>query len=169
MKLHQSNSNSNSNSTSSAAAKRIHKELTAQRVGTIGLVNEEDNRPHLSAIYYHIDESFIVSFATKSNTKKHQLLSRSGNVQLLVFDEEKQLTIQLSGIAHEISDQAKINRVIDKTYWSAAHNTDTAPPIAKVHSGEFVAYQILPLRITLASYLPEGDADYSTFESLDFA
>lgn len=153
---------------SSAVAKRIHTELEAQRVGTLGVI-DVDGRPHLSAVYYHTGDEFVLSFATKTNTKKHQLLKKNGNVQLLVFDEAKQLTIQVTGIAHEVHDQTLANRIIDNAYWIAARTADEAPPIAKLHAGEFVAYQILPMRITASHFLPEPDVEYATFESLDFA
>lgn len=151
----------------SAVAKRIFKELSSQRVGTLG-VNDKSN-PHLSAVYYHVNDECVISFATKTSTKKHQLIQKNGNVQLLVFDEGRQITLQVTGIAHEVSDQSLRNKIIDNTYWTAAKSADQAPPIAKVHAGEFVAYQILPLRITMAHFLPEENADYATFEALDFA
>lgn len=159
---------SRSGNTQSAVAKRIRKELAAQRVGTIGVI-DTNGLPHLTAVYFHVGDEFITSFATKTGTKKHQLLKKNGNVQLLVFDEARQLTIQLSGIAHEVSDRSMINKIVDSTYWTAAQSADQSPPIAKVHAGEFVAYQILPTRVTLAHFLPEADADYATFESLEFA
>lgn len=156
------------NKTSSAVAKRIIKELSSMRVGTLGVITEQ-NTVHLSAVYYSLAEDFVISFATKANTKKHQLLQKNGNVQLLVFDEAKQLTIQITGIAHQVSDTTLENQIIDNAYWIAARTADEAPPIAKIHAGEFVAYQILPMRITMSHFLPEEDADYATFESLDFA
>ena len=156
------------NKSSSAVAKRIHKTLASMRVGTLGVI-DTNGRPHLSAIYFHTGDEFVLSFATKTNTKKHQLIKENGNVQLLAFDEAQQLTIQVTGIAHEVVDQSLINQIIDNTYWVAARTADEAPPIAKMHAGEFVAYQILPMRITLSHFLPSEDAEYATFESLDFA
>lgn len=153
--------------TSSELANNIYEELAARHVGVIGTIDSGPT-PQLTVVYYTISEDYLIHFATKSGTKKHHNLQENKHVQFLVFDQETQLTIQVNGIAHELTDEASISSVVQHMRQASVDDSPDAPPISKLDAGEYVAYQIQPKHITMALFLRPQVGGYEMFDTLEF-
>lgn len=152
---------------SSESANNVYEELSAHSVATVATMND-DGTTHLSAVYYYIDETFTLSFATKRKTVKHRNLLNDNRVELLVFDERRQLTIQITGNAHEVTDKKLENTIVEYMHWTASQNDYASPPISKLKAGSYVAYQVRPKKISMALFLRPQAGGYDMFETLDF-
>ncbi len=151
----------------SETARNIYAELSKSHVGALATIDHA-GMPHLSVMYFKVNNDFTLHFATKRGTKKHANLTKKADVRVLIFDEKKQLTIQIEGAAHEVRDAAEEQRVIEHAYMLASENNFDAPPISKLQAGEYVAYKIKPARITMAMFTRPQRGGYDMLETLDF-
>lgn len=152
---------------SSEIANNIYDELAAQRVATLGTMGP-NKRPYLSAVYYSLDDNFVFRFATKNGTQKHRNLQENPRVQLLVYDERRQLTIQVRGKAEEILDGRTRTKVVNRMYELAGKNDYNAPPASKLYAGDYVAYCIKPEFITMGLFIRPQKGGYDMYDRLDF-
>lgn len=151
----------------SESAKNIYEELSAHHTGTLGTIAKE-GIPHLAAVYYTVDDNFVLRFVTKAGTQKHSNIKRNKHVQFLVFDEKTQLTIRIDGVAHEILDGELRTKAVNRMYWLANQNDFNSPPISKLYAGEYVAYRIVPKSISMAYFIRPQKGGYDMFEKLEF-
>lgn len=152
---------------SSAKANRVYEALVDCHVGTLATIGRY-GWPYLSVMYFDVEKDFTISFTTKKGTKKYQNLLKKSHVELLAFDEGRQLSITVSGNAEEVTNKETEAKIIENTYWNAATVDHHAPPVAKLAAGAYVAYQINPRRITMAHFLRRSKDTHNIFETLNF-
>jgi len=152
---------------SDESARNIYQELHARHSAVLGTIEQNTHAPQLTVVYYKVDTDFTISFATKKQTRKHQNLHKDNSVQLLVYDEKLQLTIQVTGVARVVEDDTR-EAIIENMYQLSNKNDYNSPPISKLYAGEYIAYQIVPSRITMAFFLRPQKGGYDTFETITF-
>jgi general stress protein 26 len=126
--------------------------LAASPVGVLAVVDTEGN-PHASTIYFSVDEKLNITFTTKQNTFKYKNLLKHDTVMLVVFDASKQMAVQISGQATEVTDPDTAHTVYQGTLHAAKETgEDVVPPVAKIAAGPYVAFTIHPTSIQLSEY-----------------
>ncbi len=80
--------------------------IKGHNLGVLATVNRE-NKPEAAVIGFSETDDFEILFATFESSRKYSNLKKDGNVALVVgWDQGK--TVQLEGLAEEITDPAKI-------------------------------------------------------------
>lgn len=150
---------------------KIYDFLTNNYIGVLASVSP-DGGPHANVLYYVIDKRFVISFITRTGTKKHTNLSKNNRVMLVVCEADNQKAAQVTGKAIEIGDSNGVNAVAESifTRFREADGNDTMP-LTKLDAGEYTAYRIEPDQISLTTYAgPDKDAGGDTakiFESIE--
>jgi len=106
-----------------------------------------------AAIYYLTDEDLNIYFVTRTGTFKYQNIEAQPFAALTVVDSEDQTTVQLSGSI----DRMPINKYMDVFFDKFADlrpegDYQWAPPIDKVHEGNYMPLQLTPSRLQYADY-----------------
>jgi hypothetical protein len=147
---------------------RIYNFLATNPVGVLSTVTP-DGDPHGAVIYFTIDKNFVISFLTKTGTRKYDNLKRHSHVMLTVFEASTQATTQITGEAVEITERYDTNSVAGAII-GASMKTSAAglPPIAKLQAGTYVAFTIKPVQIRMAVYARPDSGGYGElFESIE--
>jgi general stress protein 26 len=135
-----------------AERKKIVSFLTAYPVGVLALVDTEGN-PHASTIYFSVDDALTITFTTKQDTFKYENLLKHDAVMLVVFDASKQMAVQISGHAVEVTDPETAHTIYLGTLHAAKETgEDAVPPVAKIAAGSYVAFAIHPNYVQLSEY-----------------
>ena len=136
-------------------------------VGVLSSVTP-NNDPHGTVVYFGIDRNFVVSVLTKSETKKHDNLTRNSHVMLTVFETVTQTTVELTGIAEEVSDPFRINEIAQMNLEASMKKSyGGIPPISKLEAGALTAFEIKPVLVRMAVYARPDSGGYSElFESV---
>ncbi|HIA91707.1 TPA: pyridoxamine 5'-phosphate oxidase family protein [Candidatus Saccharibacteria bacterium] len=148
-------------------ASNILKELRSEDVMTLCTMNL-NLRPHLSVVYYSVSDAFELFFITKVKTNKHKHLQINPNVTALVYEEKRQLSIQITGTAHAEEPSDETHDMLEKVFEKASKHNFNAPPIAKLWAGGFVMYKIKPSTITMALFTRPQAGGYDMFEAINF-
>lgn len=129
-----------------------------------------DSMPHASVIYYHIDNSFAVTFLSKARTQKSEDIKQNSHALLVVYDEVSQTTVQVQGVVTEMTDSKEVTHVFRNTLRSSLNSSEAGiPPIAKLNAGQYVAYKLQPSEIRMAVYARPDYGDYERiFEIMEF-
>lgn len=148
--------------------RQIYEFLHAHPIGVLTSV-DPNGRPHGVVIYYSVDKKFNFTFTAKAGTKKHDNISRDGNVMLVVYEAYSQTTTQISGIAEEVTDKDEATKIYSNTL-RASMNTSEAgvPPISKLFAGNYVAYKIKPKQIRYAVFERPDPGSFDLYETIDF-
>ncbi len=150
------------------SAKNIYEELKAQHIAAIATIERGTGTPQLTVVYYAVDDDFGIRFATKKETRKHQNLQENSAVQLLVYDEKRQLTIQVTGKVDEITDEKLKQDTVENMYKLSNDNDYNSPPMSKLFAGRYITYRVLPSKITMAFFLRPQKGGYDMFETISF-
>lgn len=147
---------------------RIYDFLKSCPVGVLSSVTP-DNEPHGSVIYFTVDQNFVVSFVTKSETRKYDNITRHRNITLTVYEPNSQTTAQIIGKAQEIKDNYEVNLVAGAILAASMKMSDEGlPPISKLSAGEYVGFKVEPDQITMAVYSRPDSGDYTElFETIE--
>ncbi|CAN5122405.1 hypothetical protein BH09PAT3_BH09PAT3_4960 [soil metagenome] len=126
--------------------------LKQHPMGILSTVNI-GGEPWGAAVYYLADADFNIYFVTRHDTLKYHNINQNQQVALTVADSESQITVQLSGIVTAMPVQKYMDIFFDKF---AAIRPDGdyqwAPPIDKVHEGNYMPLQLTPTRMQYADY-----------------
>jgi hypothetical protein len=106
-----------------------------------------------AAVYFLPDEDLNIYFVTRTGTFKYKNIETQPFAALTVADEEKQITVQLSGTI----DRMPINKYMDVFFDKFAAmrsegDYQWAPPVDKVHEGNYMPLQLTPSRLQYADY-----------------
>jgi general stress protein 26 len=163
------NQSSNTNAVSYSDKKqRIYDFLSGNPVAVLSTVTP-DGDPHGAVIYFSIDKQFVVSFLTKSGTRKYDNLKHNDHAMITVFEPHTQTTVQLTCKATEITDPYKINLVAQKNMNASVKTSDGGiPAIIKLDAGDCVAFWLKPVQVRMAVYARPDSGDYTElFETLE--
>ncbi len=147
---------------------RIYNFLFDTSIGVLSST-DPDGDPHGAVIYYTINEDFGVEFLTKSGTKKYDNLVHNNHVMLTVFEPLTQTTVQVMGVAKEITDGFSINEIAGKVLGTSMRTSDAGmPPLSKLDAGSYVAFRIEPVQVRMAVYARPDPGDYNElFETVE--
>jgi nitroimidazol reductase NimA-like FMN-containing flavoprotein (pyridoxamine 5'-phosphate oxidase superfamily) len=147
---------------------RFYDFLKANPVGVLSTVTP-DGSPYGVVIYFDTNESFVLSFITRAQTRKHDNLRRNNHIMLTVFEPKTQAVVQVTGVAEEIEDNYAVNGVAEAVLIASRKISKAGfPPVAKLEAGPFVGYRILPTQVRMAIYSSADIGDKrNIFESLE--
>lgn len=147
---------------------KIFEFLQSHPIGVLASVTDQ-GKPHATTIYFAVHDDFTITFTTKRDTKKHQVLAQNPNVCLVVFEAFSQTTVQVDGVALELADQNAAIEAFGNTLKASMQTSDAGvPPISKLFAGNYIAYQLKPDAIKMAVYRRPDKGHYEMFESVDF-
>lgn len=106
-----------------------------------------------AAVYYLTDEDLNIYFVTRTGTFKYKNIEVQPFAALTVADAEDQITVQLSGKI----ERMPINKYMDVFFDKFAAirpegDYQWAPPIDKVHEGNYMPLQLTPSHLQYANY-----------------
>jgi uncharacterized pyridoxamine 5'-phosphate oxidase family protein len=106
-----------------------------------------------AAIYYLTDEDLNIYFVVRTGTYKYKNIEVQPFAALTVADSENQITVQLSGKVEPMPVNKYMDIFFDKF---AALRPDGdykwAPPIDKIHEGNYMPLQLIPSHLQYADY-----------------
>jgi flavin reductase (DIM6/NTAB) family NADH-FMN oxidoreductase RutF len=142
--------------------------LTANPVAVLSTVTP-DGDPHGAVIYFSVDRQFVVSIMTKSETRKYDNLVHHNHAMLTVLDAETQTTVQLTGVATEVTDPDFVNSTLEMDMLASMKTSySMMPPIEKLEAGEYVAFKIRPVQVRMAVYARPDPGEYTElFETVE--
>lgn len=126
--------------------------LQNHELGVLATVNP-NQEPHLSTVYYTVNDTGILHILTKSETEKSRNIAHNHNTAFIVYDESNLQSLQLHARA-EIEPDATIRQSVynlisrERTYG----NNIKKPPVTKLQDGSFTVIRLTPVEITLSSY-----------------
>jgi general stress protein 26 len=143
--------------------------LQSHPIGALATVDLENN-PHVTVVYFSVNEDFSVTFVTKEDTKKHSNLQHNNNAMLVCFEAVSQTTVQIAGEVTDISEEFEAQQAIKNTLDAAIKTSEeNLPPIMKLDAGYFVTYKLVPSHIRMAVFSMSGPGGYkNTFETIKF-
>ena len=129
-----------------------HDFLRNHPVGVLATVDANGD-PHAAAIYFAIDSKSMISFLTKTGTRKADNLEHNNHAELLVYEAETQTTVQVAGVASKVEDPEEMNQVFTKIVNASLEASDSSvPPISRLKEGDYVAYRLTPKQIRMAVF-----------------
>ncbi len=138
----------------------ILKFLQQNPVGVLATV-DPSGEPHASAIYFTASDDFIISFLTKTGTKKHENLQHNGHAALVSYEASSQTTVQAKGIVTEVTDAQRIQGIFSEILKISMRTSEAGvPPLDKLQAGQYVAYQFNPKEARMAVFARPDPEDY---------
>lgn len=121
-------------------------------MGIISTYGAED-APWGSAVYYLADEDFNIYFVVRAGTLKYANITKNPFAALTVADSQSQETVQLSGKVSTMPVQKYMDVFFDKfAKIRPEGDFEWAPPIDKVHKGNYMPLQLTPTKLQFANY-----------------
>ena len=147
---------------------RILDFLQNHNIGVLATVDPNGD-PNAAAIYFTVDASLDISFLTKVGTKKHDNLQRHSHAMLVAYEAMSQTTVQIKGIASEVTDTSEAHQIFaDVLKIAMDTGASGIPPIDKLELGKHVMYRIKPKEIHMATFIRAKSGAYDTiFETLN--
>lgn len=147
--------------------RKIYEFLKHHPIGTMATVGP-DGDPHAAIIYFSVTEDLAVGFTTKRRTRKFDNLQRDGRAMLAVYEAASQTTVQITGIAEEVTDEHETQEAFrNMLETSLAWSDSGLPPLARLSAGAYVAMRLKPVEIRMSVFNqadPEGIGDYEKIE-----
>lgn len=148
--------------------KRMYRFLLENPVGVLSTVTP-DGTPHGVVVYFVTSKDFVISFITKTGTRKYDNLIHNGRVYLTVFEPSTQAVVQVSGQATEVTDVTTIGAIAGSVLGVKQRSGQPSPsPISKLDAGTYTAFDITPYQVRMAVYARPDKGEYSElFESVE--
>lgn len=125
--------------------------IMRNRTGVIATAGH-DNLPHISVIHYVCDDKFNVYFLTHKNTRKYKSIIAHPQVAFTVFTEGAPQSLEVEGMAADISDSAEAGIKKDELFEVLTRNPSFNPPISKLDTHETAIVWIKPTWIRWADF-----------------
>jgi hypothetical protein len=106
-----------------------------------------------AAVYFLADDDLNIYFVTRTGTFKYKNIEAQPFAALTVADSEAQITVQLSGKVSAMPIQKYMDIFFNK--FAAMRPEDDyqwAPPVDKVHEGNYMPLQLTPSHMQYADY-----------------
>jgi len=106
-----------------------------------------------AAIYFLADKDLNIYFVTRAGTFKYENIEAMPFAALTVSDSKSQITVQLSGAVQQMPVNKYMDVFFDKfaTIRPEGH-FEWAPPIDKIHKGNYMPLQLTPSFLQFADY-----------------
>lgn len=140
--------------------------LKRNRTGIIATAGH-DNHPHASAVHYIADDDFNIYFLTLPSSRKYKALSAHPQVAFTIVREDVPQTIQIEGMAKDISLDAEAVEKRKQVMTALEANPFFFPPISKLDPEITAVIWLRPTWIRWADY---AFAQYGTdrvFKEID--
>jgi general stress protein 26 len=111
-----------------------------------------DNLPHGSVVHYDADDDFNVYFLTLPSSRKYQALSAHPQVAFTIFREDVPQTLQIEGMAKDITNALESKEKKDKVMEALNANPFFFPPISKLDPEVPAVIWLRPTWIRWADY-----------------
>ena len=126
--------------------------LKEHPMGILSTFGVED-APWGSAVYYLSDDDFNIYFVVRAESLKYVNISKNPYAAMTVADSQSQETVQLSGKVSTMPVQRYMDVFFDKfAKIRPEGDFEWAPPIDKVHEGNYMPLQLTPTKLQYANY-----------------
>lgn len=116
-------------------------------------------QPSTSMIFYIVDKNNDMYFVTKSLTTKSENLKQNNKSALTIIDDEKPITVSMTGTVQEISDQSKRDDIMQEVFKLSYSVLHDYAPIIKLHKGSFAVMKFIPKQAKMTDFTqPMGKA-----------
>lgn len=132
--------------------KKVHTFLHQHPMGVLSTV-DGDGKPWGSAIYYVADADFNFYFVTRVETFKFGNVEARPFAALTIADPDNQTTVQVAGEITKVPVHEYMATLFDKL--ADIHrdgDVNWAPPISKVHAGNFMPLRLTPTKLQYADF-----------------
>src|SRR3989344_1531937 len=121
---------------------------------TVGVVATagHDTIPHASAIHYYADDDFNIYFLTLPSSRKYEALCAHPQVAFTILREDAPQTIQIEGMAKDITLDRDMQEKKDKILEILNANPYFFAPITKLDPEKTAVIWIRPTWIRWADY-----------------
>ena len=120
-----------------------------KKLAVISTVSEK-GAPEAATVLYFFDDDFNFFFVTRSDSRKAVNIAHNGNVAVVIGTELGPSTMQMSGIAEQISSPEKQNEFIEKLTKDAVLQALYYGPFLSLMGVNFALYKV---KITWARWL----------------
>jgi len=132
--------------------KKVHAFLKKHPMGVLSTASK-DGTPWGAAVYYISDESFNCYFVTRVETFKYKNMDINPVAALTVADNKMQTTVQLVGKIAKVPVHDYMQLFFDKfAKLRPEDDYHWAPPLEKIHKGNYMALKLAPLHLQYADY-----------------
>lgn len=125
--------------------------LKRQKTGVLATVSES-GEAHASMVYYSADDNFNVYFLTLANTRKYTNITAHPQVAFVVATPEVPQTVQLEGVAMDISLDQEAGKKKEELFKVLNSNPWFYEPIAKLDPADTIVVWLRPLWLRWADY-----------------
>ena len=138
---------------------KIYQELLSsnQPLGVISTLNAA-GLPQSASIYYIHNSQLDIFFVTRSESRKYKNIINNPHVAFVITSQNPPKTIQLEGVASEVTDAQEQIEYFDKLVAKATEYT-SVPPVSQLVTGEMVFMKITPKWMRFGNFevMKEGD------------
>ena len=121
-------------------------------MGVLSTTGVED-APWGAAVYYLSDNDFSIYFVVRAESLKYLNIVKNPYAALTVADSATQITVQLSGKVSTMPVQKYMDVFFDKfAKIRPDGDYEWAPPIDKVHEGNYMPLLLTPTKLQYADY-----------------
>jgi uncharacterized pyridoxamine 5'-phosphate oxidase family protein len=139
--------------------------LKRNHLGAVATISP-DRKPHASIVGYTADENFNVYFLTPMNTRKYEALRAHPEVAFTVFTADIPQTLQLEGMATDISLSLDAAEKKEDLFELLRSNPYFYAPITKLDPAESAVIWIQPKWIRWADYAFEKSGSENVFKEI---
>jgi general stress protein 26 len=125
-----------------------------------------DNLPHASVVHYTADDKFSVYIMTLTNSRKYQALKAHPQVAFTVFTEDTPQTLQMEGMAQDISMSDTAGSKKDELFEVLNTNPFFYAPISKLDIHDTAIVWIRPKWMRWADYAFADDGNETVWKEL---
>ena len=122
--------------------------------------------PHASMVFYVADNNFGVHFITRIDSRKYEAIKANPHVALTVATADIPQTLQIEGIATDISQNNQISSMKPELFEVLQSNHWFYAPITKLDPSSPVEIRIEPTWIRWADYAFEQDGNEHVFKEI---
>ncbi len=139
--------------------------LKRHRTGVLATAGH-DNIPHASVVHYSPDDKFNIYFMTLKNTRKYKSIIAHPQVAFTIFTEDTPQTLQMEGMASDISFSEEAGSKKDELFEVLNKNPLFYPPITKLDIDETAIIWIRPTWIRWADYAFSEDGSKNVLQEI---
>ena len=125
-----------------------------------------DNIPHASAVHYYADDDFNVYFMTLGSSRKYKALTAHPQVAFTVIREDAPQTIQIEGMAKDITLDSEVDAKTVKIMEALNKNPYFYAPITKLDTETPVIIWLRPTWIRWADYAFAKEGSEHVFKEI---
>jgi len=158
-------------SASSPESEQLIREFLQSHHSGVLATSDMSGNPHAAVVYFSLDDSFNLIFATKTETQKYKNIEQNKQVAFVCYDEQSQTTVDIRGHAEATDNPDLRTQALNNMFASSATVSQRElPPAEKLFAGEYVAVRIVPQVIRMAVYArPDAESNDELFETITFA